>query len=95
MMMMVVVMIVNLQSASNISGKAILSHGTYWGNHLAVHIEIDQDTKAEKQVTEKRFDTLESEQKGQVDRYLMFYAQSTTRGHTRAKQNVFLPQVKF
>ena len=47
MMMVVVVMIVNLQSTSNISGKAILSHGTYWGNHLAVHIEIDQDTKAE------------------------------------------------
>ena len=29
------------------------------------------------------------------DRYLMFYAQSTAKGKIRAKQNVFLPQVKF
>ena len=28
-------------------------------------------------------------------RYLMFYAQSTAKGQIRAKQNVFLPQVKI
>ena len=28
-----------------------------------------------------------------TDRYLMFYARSTAKGHIRAKQNVFLPQV--
>ena len=27
--------------------------------------------------------------------YLMFYAQSIAKGHIKAKQNVFLPQVKF
>ena len=27
-------------------------------------------------------------------RYVMFYAQSTAKGHIRAKQNVFLPQKK-
>ena len=30
-----------------------------------------------------------------IDRYLMFYAQSTAKGHIRVKQNVFLPQVKL
>ena len=28
-----------------------------------------------------------------IDRYLMFYAQSTAKGHMRVKQNAFLPQV--
>ena len=31
----------------------------------------------------------------QIDRNLMFYAQSTAKGHIREKQNVFLPQVNF
>ena len=31
----------------------------------------------------------------QIDRYLMFYTQSTAKGYIRAKQNVFLPQVKI
>ena len=30
-----------------------------------------------------------------IDRYLTFYAQSTAKGHIRAKQIVFLPQVKI
>ena len=30
-----------------------------------------------------------------MDRYLMFYDQSTVKGHIRAKQHAFLPQVKF
>ena len=31
---------------------------------------------------------------GYMDRYLMFYAHSTAKGHIRAKQNVFQQQVK-
>ena len=30
-----------------------------------------------------------------VDRYLMSYSQSTAKGHIRAKQNVFLPQIQI
>ena len=30
-----------------------------------------------------------------IDRYLMFYVQSTAKGHLRAKQNIFLPEVKI
>ena len=30
-----------------------------------------------------------------IDRHLMFYAQSTTKGHIRQKEKVFLPQMKF
>ena len=28
----------------------------------------------------------------EIDIYLIFYAQTTAKGHIRAKQNVFLPQ---
>ena len=30
-----------------------------------------------------------------IDRYLMFYAQSTAKGYRKAKQNVFLPQINI
>ena len=29
-----------------------------------------------------------------IDRYLMFYSQSTAKGHIKVKQNVFVPQEK-
>ena len=32
---------------------------------------------------------------GGIDRYLMFYTQSTTKGHMRVRQKVLLPQVPF
>ena len=31
----------------------------------------------------------------EIDRYLMFYTRSTAKGHIRAKQNEFPPQVKI
>ena len=46
-----------------------------------------------KEVKERRKKKRTRRKKKRCDRYLMFYAQSTAKGHIRAKQNVFLPQV--